>query len=213
MTKRPGRKKRRGALAEGADARRVPGSDVSRRSATGPGVEDGPSSSGPEPPGLTRPGPPANPLLCVASLPERATRCSRPASFCAHGQDESSRATGPSSTPSCLARTAPPSVVPPAARGRRSSFCARGQDESSRATGPSSTPSCPARTPPPCARAAKPPARYLQAGARALRSPCRPSYTPTFGCIQRRYRMVLRDGAPPLASKEQLRDKLERREP
>ncbi|XP_070378834.1 uncharacterized protein [Dermacentor albipictus] len=54
--------------------------------------------------------PPAYPFLCVATLPDRAASCPRPASFCARGQDESSRATGPSSTPSCLARTAPPSA-------------------------------------------------------------------------------------------------------
>ncbi|XP_049529014.1 uncharacterized protein LOC119462611 [Dermacentor silvarum] len=36
--------------------------------------------------------------------------CSRLATFCARGQNESSRATGPSSTPSCLARTPLPSA-------------------------------------------------------------------------------------------------------
>nr|XP_054923568.1 uncharacterized protein LOC129383222 [Dermacentor andersoni] len=50
---------------------------------------------------FTRPGPPANPFLRFASLPERAASCSRPASFCARRQDENSRATGRSSTPSC----------------------------------------------------------------------------------------------------------------
>ncbi|XP_075534391.1 uncharacterized protein LOC142568287 [Dermacentor variabilis] len=48
---------------------------------------------------FTRPGPPASPFLCVARLPERAASCSRPMSVCARGQDENSRATGPSSTP------------------------------------------------------------------------------------------------------------------
>ncbi|XP_049520482.1 uncharacterized protein LOC125944205 [Dermacentor silvarum] len=40
--------------------------------------------------------------------------CLRPASVCARGQDESCRATGPSSTTSCPARTPPPST--PAAK-------------------------------------------------------------------------------------------------
>ncbi|XP_075550346.1 uncharacterized protein LOC142583745 [Dermacentor variabilis] len=48
---------------------------------------------------FTRLGPPANLFQCVARLPERTASCSRPASFCACGQDETSRATGPSSRP------------------------------------------------------------------------------------------------------------------
>ncbi|XP_075534606.1 uncharacterized protein LOC142568618 isoform X2 [Dermacentor variabilis] len=62
MTNRPERKKRRGALTEGGDAGRVPGSDARRWSATGPGVEDGPLGSGPEPPGLNPTGASCQPV-------------------------------------------------------------------------------------------------------------------------------------------------------
>nr|XP_054922742.1 uncharacterized protein LOC129382657 [Dermacentor andersoni] len=69
MTNRP----RQGALAEGGDAGRVPGSDARRRWATEPGVEDRPSGSGPEPPGLHPTGASCQPVP-VRRQPTRACR-------------------------------------------------------------------------------------------------------------------------------------------
>nr|XP_054931900.1 sterile alpha motif domain-containing protein 1-like [Dermacentor andersoni] len=161
------------------------GSDARRRSTTGAGVEDGPSGSGPEPPGLHPTG-----ASCQAVPVRRpSTRASRHLLKAGEllrpwaGREQSGY--GPEFYASCPARTPPPPAVPPAARGRRSSFCAREQDKSSRATGPSSAPSCPARTPPPSARATKPPASPLQTRDGQLRTPGQPTYTTTFASGER----------------------------
>ncbi|XP_049519051.1 uncharacterized protein LOC125943638 [Dermacentor silvarum] len=88
-------------------------SDTRTRSATGSGVEDGRRVPDPSHQDFTRPGPPANPFLGVATLPDRQP-LTEAGKRLRRGQNESCRATDPSSTTSCPARTPPPST--PAAK-------------------------------------------------------------------------------------------------